>query len=84
MSKYPKNYTDIEYYVKDRKKKIAGSTKAVRDFLAVVHENNPEFTIKQLRDLIMDESKYIPDYEAVGVLDAYISRGYGDHVPDWK
>jgi len=37
MPKYPKNYKDVEYYVPGRKRRIAGSTKAASDFLAIVH-----------------------------------------------
>ena len=84
MPKYPKNYKDVEYFVSGRKKRIAGSTKAVSDFLACVHEENPEMTITQLRERITDRSKYIYDPEAVEVLDAHIKAGYGNCVPMWK
>ncbi|MCM1258608.1 MAG: hypothetical protein NC307_12230 [Roseburia sp.] len=84
MPKYPKNYADAEYFVKGRKKRVAGSTVAVKDFLVIIHEENPTFTVRQLRDLITDCSQYIPNYEAIEVLDAHIKAGYGDHVPEWK
>ncbi len=84
MPKYPKNYKDVEYYVSGRKRRVSSSTKAVSDFLAIVHEENPTFTIRQLRDLLTDRSRYIPDHEAIGVLDAHIKAGYGDHVPNWR
>lgn len=84
MPKYPKNHQDIEYYVKGRKKRVAGSTVAIKDFLVMVHEENPTFTVRQLRDLITDRTKYILYPEAVEVLDAYIKVGYGDNIPDWR
>ena len=84
MSKYPKNYKDVEYFAPNRKKRIAGSTKATSDFLVIVHEKNPAFTIRQLRELITDRTKYILFPEAVEVLDAYIKKGYGDIIPDWR
>ena len=84
MPKYPKNHEDIEYYVNGRKRRIAGSTKAVNDFLVLVHKENPTFTIRQLRELITDRSRYILNREAVEVLDAYIKAGEGDEVPAWK
>ena len=84
MPKYPKNHADAEYYVKGRKKRIAGSTVAVKDFLVVLHEENPAFTIRQIRELITDRSRYIPNNEAVEVLDVHIKAGYGDYVPEWK
>lgn len=84
MPKYPKNYKDVEYFVSGRKRRIAGSTKAVSDFLALVHEENPTLTIRELRELITDKSKFIVDWEAVEVLDAHIKAGYGDCIPSWK
>lgn len=84
MPKYPKNHKDVEYYVPGRKKRIAGSTKSTSDFLAIVHSDYPTFTIKQLRELITDHSRYIFHPEAVEVLDAHIKAGYGDHVPAWR
>ena len=84
MPKYPKNYKDVEYYVKGRKRRVAGSTVAVNDFLVMVHEENPTFTIRQLRDLITDRTKYILFPDAVEVLDAHIKVGYGDYIPDWR
>lgn len=84
MSKYPKNYSDVEYYAKNRKRKIAGSTVATNSYLVIVYEENPSLTINELRELIMDRSKYIYNPEAVKVLDAHIKEGYGDCVPDWR
>lgn len=84
MPKYPKNYKDVEYFVSGRKRRIAGSTKAVSDFLALVHEENPTLTIRELRELITDKSKFIVDWEAVEVLDAHIKAGCGDCIPSWK
>lgn len=84
MPKYPKNHKDVEYYVSGRKKRIAGSTRAVSDFLALIHEENPDMTIRQIKELITDSSRYILNAEAVEVLDAYIEAGYGGCIPSWK
>lgn len=84
MPKYPKNHKDVEYYVPGRKRRIAGSTLATNDFLKIVHKDNPTFTIRQIKELITDRTKYILQPEAVEVLDAYIKIGYGDHIPKWR
>lgn len=84
MPKYPKNYKDVEYFVSGRKRRVAGSTRAVSDFLALVHEENPTLTIRQLRELITDKSRYIENLEAIEVLDAHIKIGFGDTIPSWK
>ena len=84
MPKYPKNHKDVEYYVPGRKRRIAGSTKATSDFLAMLHETYPTLTIAQLREVITDRSKYIIFPEAIEVLDAHIEAGYGDRVPGWR
>lgn len=84
MPKYPKNHKDVEYFVPGRKRRIAGSTRAVSDFLSIVHEDYPTLTVRQIRELISDRTRYIPDPEAIAVLDAYIKVGYGDHIPNWR
>lgn len=84
MPKYPKNHKDVEYYVPGRKKRIAGSTVSTNDFLVIIHEGNPTLTIRQLKELITDHTQYIPNTEAVQVLDAHINAGYGDHIPTWR
>ena len=84
MPKFPKNYQDVEYYVPERKRKIAGSTKAASDFLVIIHQENPTFTIQQIRELITNRNKYILYPDAVEVLAAYIKAGYGDYIPKWK
>ena len=84
MPKFPKNHKDVEYYVAGRKKRITGSTVATNEFLVIIHEENPTFTIKQLRELIGDRTKYLRNLEAEEVLDAYINAGYGHHIPTWK
>ena len=84
MPRYPKNYKDVEYFVPGRKRRIAGSTVATRDFLAIVHEENPTATIAQLREIITDKTQYIRNPEAVEVLAAHIAAGYGDRIPDWR
>lgn len=84
MPKYPKNHKDVEYYVKGRKRRVAGSTVAINDFLVMVHEENPTLTIRQLRDLITDKTKYILFPDAVEVLDAHIKAGFGNYIPTWR
>ena len=86
MPKYPKNYHDVEFFsiTSKRRKKIAGSTKAVSDFLVTVHEEHPAATISELREMLTDRTMYICQPDAVAVLDAYIRAGDGDRVPCWK
>lgn len=84
MPKYPKSHKDVEYYAPGRKRRITGSTRATSDFLALVHADYPNATILQLRALLTDRSRYILEPEAVAVLDAYIAKGYGDHIPNFK
>ena len=66
-----------------RKRPIAGSTIATYDFLVYLHEEHPDYTINQLRALLMDRTQFLPQPEAVAVLDAYIGIGEGDTVPRW-
>lgn len=84
MPIYPKNHKDVEYFVPGRKRRVTGSTKAISDFLAMVHEDNPTFTIQQLRELITNRTLYILMPDAVEVLDAHIKLGYGDYIPKWR
>lgn len=84
MPKYPKSHKDVEYYAPGRKRRITGSTRVTSDFLALVHADYPNATILQLRALLTDRSRYIFEPEAVAVLDAYIAKGYGDHIPNFK
>lgn len=84
MPRYPKNHKDVEYYVPGRKRRIAGSTKATSDFLAITHEQHPTATIAQLHEIITDKARYIRSPEAVAVLAAHIAAGYGDHIPNWR
>lgn len=84
MPKYPKNYADVEYYAPGRKRRVAGSTKATNDFLVMVHQENPTATISQLHTIIADRSLWLPNPEAIAVLEAHISAGYGNHIPDWR
>lgn len=86
MPKYPKNFHDVEYWAHrgKRKRPIAGSTAATSYFLVAVHEEHPDCTIAQLRDLLTDKTQYILDPEAVAVCDAYIKAGEGDVIPRWR
>ena len=84
MPKYPKNYCDVEYYVSGRKRRIAGSAVATKNFLVMVHQENPTINIRELRELITDKTRYILFPDAVEVLDAHIKIGFGDHIPDWR
>lgn len=84
MPRYPKNRADVEYYVPGRKRRIAGSTRAVSDFLALVHEEYPNATIAQLREIITEKTRFIRNSEALVVLAAHIAAGCGGCVPDWR
>lgn len=84
MPRYPKNFKDVEFFVPGRKKRVAGSTKATSDFLVMVHEMYPALTIRQLRAIITDRTKFNYQPEAVEILDAHIKAGFGDYVPYWK
>lgn len=89
MPKYSKNFQDASYWIKTNNKsakgykKITGSTTATCKFLAIVHEDNPDMTIAQLKRLLLDKTKFIYNPEAIAVLDAHIKAGYGDRVPQW-
>lgn len=84
MPRYPKNHKDVEYYAPGRKCRIAGSTRATSDFLALVHADYPTATIAQLRELLTDRSRYIFEPDAVAALDAYIAKGFGELVPQFR
>ena len=89
MPKYPKGYKDVEFFAHNvkpgkKRRRLAGSTKATNDFLVIVHEQYPNKTISQLRDLLLDKTQFIYYPEAVAVLDAYIKAGEADIVPCWK
>ena len=79
------NAADAWFFSSNRKRKkpIAGSTIATMDFLVAVHEEYPDYTINQLRALLTDRTKFLPQPEAVAVLDKYIKIGEGEHVPRW-
>lgn len=85
----PKRYGvkgDVEFYSPDKKKKkpIAYSTKATSDFLVLVAAMNPGATVKELREILTDKSKWILNPDAVRVCDAYIEKGHGDYIPQWR
>ena len=75
---------DVRYHVPGKKRPVAGSSKATSDFLAIIHEQNPTATIAQLRAIITDRSLWLPNPEAIAVLDAHIKAGYSDFVPNWR
>lgn len=84
MPKYPKSFASVEYYVPGRKRRVAGSTQATSDFLAMIHQEHPSATISQLREMVADKSKCVIEPAALAVLDAHIKAGYGAHIPDWR
>lgn len=84
MPKQQRRSKGVIYYVPNKKKWIATSTKAISDFLAIVHEENPTLTINQIKDLISDRTKYIYSPEAIEILDTHIKMGYGDWIPEWR
>lgn len=73
----------VSYYVPGRKRRITDSTKATSDFPAIVHQQYPTDSIQQLRDRICDRSVYIPNPDAIRVLDEHIHAGYGNQIPNW-
>lgn len=75
---------DVEYYVPGKKRRVAGSTKATSDFLTMVHNQYPSYTISQLYALVIDRSKYIKFPEAIEVLEKHLKAGYSDYVPKWR
>ena len=84
MLRYSKNFKDVEYYVPGRKRRVAGSTKATSDFLALIHQDHPTATISELREIVTDRTQYIFSPDALEVLEAHIKAGYGDHTPNWR
>lgn len=89
MPKFPKGQQDVDFYAHNAKpgkkpRRLAGSTKATNDFLVIVHEQHPNKTISQLRDLLLDKTQFIYYPEAVAVLDAYIKAGEADIIPNWR
>lgn len=84
MPRHPKNHKDVEYYVRGRKRWVSGSTVATERFLVMVHQDHPDATISQLREIITDKTKYILCPEGLAVLDDHIKAGYGDHIPNWR
>ena len=84
MPKYQRNHVDVEYYVPGRKRRVAGSTKPTSDFLVMIHQQHPTATIRQMYAIITDRSQWLPNPEAIAVLKAHISAGYGGYIPDWR
>lgn len=73
-----------DYYVPPRKRRICESTVATSGMLGIICEENPTFTINEIKELLLDETKYIYMPEAIYVLDKHIEKGYGDRIPGWK
>lgn len=84
MKQKPMNHLDVTYHVPGRKRRLTSSTKATSDFLAIVHQQYPTDSIQQLRDRLCDRSVYIPNPDAIRVLDEHIHAGYGNQIPQWK
>lgn len=69
------NKGDIEYYVPNKKRPIAYSTKAEADFLKLMTEDGyttPNEIIKAI------DSKYQLAFEEKEIMEAYVKLGYGD------
>ena len=47
------------------------------------NDQTKTFSISQLKELLLDKTKFIYHPEAIAVLDAYIEAGEGDTVPRW-
>lgn len=69
---------DVLYFVDGKKRPIAYSTCSTSNLLGILSEDNPSFTIQQVKELI----NY--DQEAINVCDAYIERGYGDLTANFE
>jgi len=68
---------DVEWYIDKRKTPIARSTQAVSDYVVMLTE---EFggTVNDL----LNQTKFIWDYDARSILQEYVKRGYGDTPAD--
>lgn len=66
------NTCDVKWYVPNRKRAVAYSTKAANDLIVALSQSGK--TIKEVREMI----QY--DTDAIKVLDVYISRGYGETI----
>lgn len=87
MPKIPKSIKgDVAFYSPNSKRKspIVYSTKATSDFLAIVASMNTDATVQELREILTDKTKWILNTEAVKVCDAYIEKGFGTWVPQWR
>jgi hypothetical protein len=86
MSYTRKGTSGVQFFARNKKRKrpIAGSTVATSHFLVWLHEERPDYTINQLRALLLDRRQFLPHPEALAVLDAYIKVGEGDVVPRWR
>lgn len=72
---------DAAFYLHNRPKRktpIAYGTVATSRLLGMLAEDNPEATIRQVRNMI----HY--DNDAVAVCDEYIAHSEGDVVPMWR
>ena len=74
---------DVIYRVPVRKKPLTRSTKATSDFLAMVHQQYPKETIAELRNRITNRSHYLPNPDAIQILDDHVNAGYGAKIPNW-
>ena len=83
MMKYHEGKGQMFYYHPKRRSVVAKSTMATGQLLAVVHEQFPRATIKQLHHLLTG-GMFIANKEAIAVLESFITKGFGDYVPaDW-
>lgn len=82
MPKIKRN--DVEYYVRGRKKPIAYSTKATSDFLVMISKQHPNMTIAEIRKELADSNKWIPNYEAIAVIDKYLEYESEDYIPVFR
>ena len=88
MRKCRGNVGDVQFWLLSAKRKrpittATTATTATSEYLVAIHEQHPRATIRELRDLLSDRRRYIPDPEALAVLDAYIKAGEGETVPRW-
>ena len=75
---------DVGWYADGKKKPIAYSTTATSHFLAIIHEMYPTATVNKIKDMLTDKNKYLPNPEALAILEAYIKAGEGEKIPRWR
>lgn len=74
----------MAWYCGKRKRPIAHSTVATGHTLILMHEDNPQATVNDLKAIATDKTKMVYFPDAIAVLDAYINAGAGESIPNWR